>query len=115
MSPSRYFDVQLEGPVTVVRFTERHLNDANIQQVGEDLVAVADQLGPGELHLDFGGVEYLSSSVLGKLFALHRRVTHEGGRFVLTNTGALHELFRVSRLDTIMDVHPGEPDTPPPS
>ena len=116
MSKSRYFDVQAEGPVTVVKFTEQYLNDSNIQQVGSDLAALADQLGQGELHLDFGAVTYLSSSVLGKLFALHRRVTGEGGRFVLTKLAAAYDLFSVARLDTVMELHRNDADdtAPPP-
>ncbi len=115
MSKSRYFDVQVEGPVIVVKFTEQYLNDSNIQQVGSDLAGLADQLGQGELHLDFGAVTYLSSSVLGKLVALHRRVTGEGGRFVLTNLAAVYDLFSIARLDTLMDLHRNQPgDSSPP-
>jgi anti-anti-sigma factor len=109
MSRSRYFDVQVEGPVTVVKFTEPYLNDSNIQQIGTDLAAIADQLGAGELHLDFSAVTYLSSVVLGKLLSLHQRVTGEGGRFVLTNVDALYHVFNVARLDKLLDIRRGEP------
>lgn len=114
---SRYFNVQVDGPVTVVRFTEKHLNDSNVQHIGEDLSGLAEQLGTGELHLDFSEVEYLSTVVLAKLLALHKRVTKEGGRFVLTNLDDLYELFSVTRLDKLMEVHrqmPGERPQPGP-
>ena len=58
-----YFTVHQEGPVTVVKFTEKHLNDSNIQQIAELLVGITDQLGTGELHLDFSDVHYLSTAV----------------------------------------------------
>jgi anti-anti-sigma factor len=122
---SRYFDVQMQGPVTVVKFTEKHLNDTNVQQIGEELQGLAEQLGPGELHLDFSEVNYLSTVVMAKLLTLHKRVTKEGGRFVLTNVNALYELFSVTRLDTLLDVRrsqdtttatpPPPPPTPPPT
>ena len=112
---SRYFNLQVEGPVTVVRFTEKHLNDSNIQQIGEELSGLADQLGQGELHLDFSEVQYLSSVVMAKLLTLHKRVTREGGRFVLTNVDALYEVFSVTRLDKLMDVrHHSATAVPPP-
>ncbi len=104
MARTNYFTVQQEGPVTVVKFTERHLNDTNIQQIAEELVGLTDQLGRGELHLDFSDVHYLSTAVMAKLLSLHKRVTNDGGRFVLTNLDALYELFSVTRLNTVMDV-----------
>jgi anti-anti-sigma factor len=104
MARSSYFNVQAEGPVTVVRFTEKHLNDTNVQEIGEELAGLAGQLGKGELHLDFSDVHYLSTSVMAKLLSLHKRVTKEGGRFVLTNVNDLYELFSVTRLDTLMDI-----------
>ena len=115
---TRYFDVQTDGPVTVVKFTEKHLNETNIQQIGEQLAGVADQLGTGELHLDFSEVHYLSTVVMAKLLSLHKRVTNEGGRFVLTNLDVLYELFSVTRLDKLMDVRrkgadDGQPPAPP--
>lgn len=115
MARSRYFDVEADGTVTVVKFTEPYLNDSNIQQIGSDLAAIADQLKAGELHLDFSAVTYLSSVVLGKLLALHQRVTSEGGRFVLTHVDALYHVFNVARLDKLLEIRRAEADEEPPS
>jgi anti-anti-sigma factor len=115
MARSRYFDVQVEGPVTVVKFTEAYLNDSNIQQIGNDLAAIADELNRGELHLDFSAVTYLSSIVLGKLLTLHQRVTREGGRFVLTHVDALYDVFNVARLDKLLEIRRQQSDQEPPS
>lgn len=109
----RHFDVKVEGPVTVVKFTEKNLHEANIQQIATDLTDITGQLGQGELHLDFSDVQYLSTAVMAKLLSMHKRVTKEGGRFVLTNVDALYELFSVTRLDTYLDLR-RKGDTPPP-
>ena len=111
---SRYFDVRTEGAVTVVHFTEPHLNEGNVQQIGEELVQLAERLGQGELHLDFSDVQYLSTAVVAKLLSLHKRVTREGGRFVLTHLHDLYEVFSVTRLDKVMDVRRDETGTTPP-
>jgi anti-anti-sigma factor len=115
MTAARYFDVEVEGPITVVKFTEPYLNDSNIHELGPELARLADPPGRGELHLDFSAVTYLSSSVLAKLFALHKRITADGGRFVLTNLAAVYDLFSVARLDTVMELHTKEatPQRPP--
>jgi anti-anti-sigma factor len=115
MAGSRYFDVEVDGAVTIVKFTEPYLNDSNIQQIGNDLAAIADQLKAGELHLDFSAVTYLSSVVLGKLLALHQRVTSEGGRFVLTHVDALYHVFDIARLDRLLEIRRQEPGDGPPS
>jgi anti-anti-sigma factor len=106
----RHFDVQVEGPVTIVKFTEAYLNDSNIHEIGNDLAGIADQLGTGELHLDFSQVNYLSSIVLAKLLSLHQRVTSDGGRFVLTNLDVLYDVFSVARLDKLLDLRRDNPD-----
>lgn len=108
----RYFDVNKEGPVTVVKFTEKHLHDANIQQIATDLSGITGELGKGELHLDFSDVQYLSTAVMAKLLSIHKRVTKEGGRFVLTNVDELYELFSVTRLDTYLDIRRKNQDPP---
>ncbi len=116
MARSRYFEVEKDGSVTVVKFTEPYLNDSNIEHIGSDLAAIADQLEAGELHLDFSAVTYLSSVVLGKLLSLHERVTREGGRFVLTHVDALYHVFNVARLDRLLDIRRTEAgDEPPPA
>jgi anti-anti-sigma factor len=112
---ARYFEVKVEGPVTVVKFTEKHLHDANIQQIASDLAGITGELGQGELHLDFADVHYLSTAVMAKLLSVHKRVTKEGGRFVLTNVDALYELFSVTRLDTYLDIRRNSPESPPPT
>jgi anti-anti-sigma factor len=106
----RHFDVQVEDPVTIVKFTAPYLNDGNIHEIGSDLAGIADQLGTGELHLDFSQVTYLSSIVLAKLLNLHKRVTSDGGRFVLTNLDTLYDVFSVARLDKLLDLRRDNPD-----
>jgi anti-anti-sigma regulatory factor len=101
--PSRYFQVHTPGPVTVVRFTEPNLNDATLQRVGEDLSRLADLYGGGELHLDFSRVRYINTGFMSRLLSVHRRVTQDGGHLVLKNLATLHDLFRVTRLDTLLD------------
>jgi anti-anti-sigma factor len=52
-------------------------------------------------------VKYLTSSVLGKLVSLHKRVKHAGGHFQVVNLGPeVYEIFKATRLDTFIDLQP---------
>ncbi len=90
----------------VVRFVDRKvLNDHKMELMAEELFALAATLGPRELRLDFGNVEYLQSSVLGKLITLNKKVTAGGGRLVLCNINDdVYKAFTVTSLDKMFTV-----------
>ena len=85
------------------RFVDRTiLNDQKMDATATELFRLADVLGGRELRLDFSKVEYVQSSVLGKLVHLHKQVTGDGNRLVLCclNRGVF-KVFAVTRLERI--------------
>ena len=85
------------------RFVDRTiLNDQKMEVTGTELFRLSDTLAGRELRLDFGKVEYIQSSVLGKLVHLHKKVTGDGNRLVLCclNPG-VYKVFAVTRLERI--------------
>jgi anti-anti-sigma factor len=55
--------------------------------------------------LDLADVETLTAAALGRLVVLHRRLRRHGGRLVLANVSPLpHEVFAITRLDTLFEV-----------
>lgn len=110
--PDRVFDVVEEGPVTRVTFLCTRLDDSKIPALGE-LYALVARPNQAELHLDFTGVAALSSTALGKLLRLRQRAVAAGSRLLLTNLDPfVHDLFRVTRLDTILEIRPEAADGP---
>lgn len=74
--------------VVVVGITRTHLNDEeNIELLGRDLISIVEQYERDRIVLDLAGVEYMTSSVVGKIIALHRRMHRDGGRLVVCNVG----------------------------
>ena len=66
-----FLEVTEINEAIVVRFVDRKvLNDHKMELMAKELFALADTLGTRELRLDFGNVEYLQSSALGKLIGL---------------------------------------------
>ncbi len=91
--------------LTVVLLPDKGLAAAQLDATRERLMTLADAVGGGELRLDFTRVDALDSMALGALLTLHRRTDQAGGRLVLDRLAPhLRELFRLTRLDTILDV-----------
>lgn len=108
----RHLEVCIVGSRTIVTFTQSQLDDAAVRALNDDLDHLAEELGTGELHLDFGRVEYLSSAGLGKAVALHQRLSAAGGRLALVNLGPLlYELFEVTHLNKVLDVRRAPTDS----
>jgi anti-sigma B factor antagonist len=92
-----------------VSLPEHALGEGCLEATRDKLMALADGLGASELRLDFAQITYLGSSGLGVLVTLHRRTKQAGGHLVLINLAPyLVELFKLTRLDTILDVRPAE-------
>ena len=101
-----FLEVTEINDVIVVRFADRQvLNDHKMELMATELFALADTLGPRELRLDFGSVEYLQSSVLGKLITLSKKVSAGGGRLVLCNIhDDVYKAFTVTSLDKMFTI-----------
>jgi anti-sigma B factor antagonist len=94
----------------VVKLIHKNLDESNAQAVAEQLFGMIDGLGQRQLRVDLGEVQLLTSTGLGKLVALHRRVKAAGSELTLHNVNELvYEVFEVTRLNTILNIHrPGK-------
>jgi anti-anti-sigma factor len=97
--------VETVGDATVVRFNDSRLDESNVEAVGEQLDQLVARWQGRQLRLDLANVEYLTGRALGKLVAVQKRVRAGRGRLTLENAGPLaYEVFRVTRLTTVLDV-----------
>jgi len=91
----------------VVSFRERLLfDDKTVREVADQLnAALATDGKPIRLVLDFTGVDLISSSLLGKLILLLRRVEGGGGRLLLCELSpTVQAVFRTSNLDKLFKI-----------
>jgi len=97
-----YFHLTEVDDVAVGRFqVPRLTEDQNIEQLGQDLFALVEQYEFRKIVLSLASVEYLTSSVLGKLITLHRKVHRAEGKLVLCELQ--HEVREVLRLSRLID------------
>lgn len=86
--------------VVVFDFVSSELSDdANIEILGHELFALVDQYGVLKVVADMGGVQFITSSVLGKIITLHRKLSRGDGKLVLCNLEeGVTETLQTSRL-----------------
>ena len=82
----RYFKLAEHDDVVVAKFGIAQINDEeNIEELGHELFAVVDQYDFHKVVLDLSGVQYITSSVVGKMITLHRKLHRINGQLVLCN------------------------------
>ena len=75
MAAHRRLEVSEVGDVTVVRFVDRKiLDEASIQELGQELFMLVETEKRKKLLLNFAKVDFLSSAALGKLITLDKKV-----------------------------------------
>jgi anti-sigma B factor antagonist len=102
----RILVTEAEG-AQVVSFNDRLLfDDRTVREVSEQLNAALPNDGkPIKLVLDFSGVDLISSSLLGKLILLQRRVDGSGGKLRLCElTPTVQSVFKTSNLDRLFGI-----------
>jgi anti-anti-sigma factor len=104
--------VEDSGNTTVVRFSggTLALHEDNAQALASLLDQVCEQARGRKLVLDFSNVEFLSSTALGDLVRLHKRMQSTGGSLsILDLPDHLYGVFEVTRLTTLFDVRRASP------
>jgi len=101
-----HLKVSAEGPVTVVELTDRKiLDEMNILQIGQQLYALVAKEPQPKMVLDFSSVAHMSSSALGVLITLHKRIREKNGQLKLCNIQpAIYEIFVITRLNEIFSI-----------
>ena len=100
------------GDVTVVRFVDRKiLDEANIQEMGQELTQLIEEENKSNLLLNFTNVEFLSSAALGKLITLDKKVKAHGGKLKFSNIKPeIYEVFAITKLNKLFDIKDDEAD-----
>ncbi len=96
--------------VGIVRFTTSQvLDELNVQQLGQELNDLVEKSYMVKMVINFERIKFLSSAVLGKLIALHKRLQKEKGRlaFCCINKDVM-QVFKITRLDKLIPIYDNE-------
>ncbi len=103
MSTAARLLIQSIKDVTAVRFQESSILDTRlIQQISEELNHLVEAQHKQKLLLDFTDVKFLSSSALGLLITLKKKMDAIKGELVICGMNKeLRKIFRITSLDKL--------------
>lgn len=106
MAENSKMNVTETSGVTVVTLSEqRILDEMHIAQIGKDLQELVAKASTPKMVIDFRNVTNMSSSALGMLITLHKRVREANGQLRLCNIQpAIAEVFKITRLNEIFQI-----------
>ena len=98
--------VEQAGDVIVVELKDRKiLEEMSIMQIGEQLNAMVSKAEAPKMVIDFTNVAHMSSSALGILITLHKRIREKRGHLRLCCIqSAIYEIFVITRLNEIFSI-----------
>ena len=78
-APGSVLEVRHADGIAVVRLTVARINSENVEQIGEELLALADDPANKRMILSLARVEFLFSTAMGKIVALEKRLQGQRG------------------------------------
>ena len=112
MEPKPKIGVSHEGTVTVVELLDEEiLEEGTINTIADSLFAVVADNPEIKLLLSFERVRHLSSSALGTLIRLNKRVEESNGILKICHLRkSLLEIFKITKLNRLFDIKEDEAD-----
>ncbi len=103
---SAFFLIGDEQGITIARLTKPQLTeDENLEQLEQDLNALIETYQVRRLVLSLERLNYLTSSAIGKLISLHRRMQRVDGRLILCAAGDdVRQILDTAHLWTYFNV-----------
>lgn len=112
MANYRRIKVTESGQVSVVTFNDsKIIDEAEIQEFGQELYDLVERQGRKKIILNFGHVEFLSSAALGKLIGFDKRVKQNNAELMLSNIRPeIYEVFAITKLTKLFNIKDDEAD-----
>ncbi len=107
MEPAEEIVFVERGPdETIVTFMEEKiLSQEQIQELQGRLMGLIEQAWTEKLVLDFCNVKGLSSSVIGLLLVIRKKIIEEKGRLQLRNISpTIYEVFKIMKMTEIFEI-----------
>lgn len=104
--------VEFHGAVVVATLAdEKILDDSQIQALEGSFMPLIEQNDRLQLIVDFSNVKFLTSSVLGLLIRISKKIYEKEGKLRLCAIDPkIMEVFRITRLDKIFEIYRDQDD-----
>jgi anti-sigma B factor antagonist len=90
-----------------VEFVDRNiLDEANIQQIGEEIIRLVETHAQPRLLISFQNVDHLSSAALGTLITINNKIRSRNGQLRLSDIDPqIYEVFVITKLNKLFQIH----------
>ena len=107
-----FMTLEERSPVVVVHLSRPDLSEeANIEELGREFSTLVDHFGCRLLAVNMQDVKVVTSSALGKLISLHRKLHRSAGRLVVCGVqGMVKDSMEISRLSDYFTMAPTTDD-----
>ena len=101
-------DISRSNDVAVVSFKGSSISDVeDVAAVSDEIREFIDQSQASRLIVDFEGVKFFSSQVLGLLLDIRTKLQGRNGKVVISAINPqLHRVFKITNLDKIFEFFP---------
>ena len=99
--------VKDEDGITRIEFVDRNiLDEANIQQIGDEISRLIDSQTQPKVLISFENVDHLSSAALGTLITINNKIRTKDGQLRLANIDPqIYEVFVITKLNKLFQIH----------
>ena len=96
-----------DGTLTIEFSDARITDDAHLKRVFEDLTQRLNKTDEKQVVLDFGIVEFMASSMLGKLVQISKKCKEYRVKLKLCSISPeILEVFKITKLNKVFDIQP---------
>jgi len=100
-----------DGILTVCFNESRLLDEAKLEQLGADLVKQLNDTTEERVILDFRAVQFMSSSMLGKLVQVQKKCKEFKVHLKLCSISSdILQVFKITKLDKLFEIATDEAD-----
>ena len=81
------------------------LDEANIQQIGDEISDIVDAQAQPRLLISFSNVDHLSSAALGTLITINNKIRAKDGQLRLADIDPqIYEIFVITKLNKLFQI-----------
>ena len=108
MQQGNIIKLETYGKITVISFLTASISGgSDVDEVAGDVRDYIDKEKPSKVIVDFTGVKFFSSQVLGMLVDIWKRLKKFDGRVIISAINPeLSRVFKITNLDTLFDFYP---------
>ncbi len=105
-STASHIRVQDQDGVKRIEFVERNiLDEANIQQIGDEIGRIVDAQDQPKVLISFQNVDHLSSAALGTLITINNKIRGKDGQLLLAEIDPqIYEVFVITKLNKLFQI-----------